>query len=146
MEYSNDENKQTVKPLTAVFFAGVVLNLCFIFPILRHCEKTVFAQTGKINPNAALTSELAELPGLGPAKAQAIVEYRQGIRRRHPSSSLKGTTTRLNPSSLRATNGQEGYGGQEEKAFENAGDLEKVKGIGEKTVEKIKEWLEFNND
>jgi len=111
MKYSDDENKQAARPLTAVFFAGVVLNLCFIFPIFRHCEKTVFAQAERLNPNAALTGELAELPGLGPAKAQAIVEYRQG----------------------------------KERAFENAGDLEKVKGIGEKTVEKIKEWLEFED-
>jgi len=29
------------------------------------------------------------------------------------------------------------------EAFENNGDLEKVKGIGEKTVEKIKQWFVF---
>jgi competence protein ComEA len=32
------------------------------------------------------------------------------------------------------------------KAFENADDLEKVKGIGKKTVEKIRPWIEFNTD
>ena len=32
---------------------------------------------GKLNPNTATVYELAELPGLGPGKAQAIVEYRQ---------------------------------------------------------------------
>jgi competence ComEA-like helix-hairpin-helix protein len=35
------------------------------------------------------------------------------------------------------------YRQDKEKAFENAGDLEKVKGIGEKTVEKIKQWFVF---
>jgi competence ComEA-like helix-hairpin-helix protein len=112
MSYLNNENKQMVRTLAAVFFAGVVLSLCFSLPILRHSERTVFAQAGRLNPNAATVYELAELPSLGPAKAEAIVEYRQN----------------------------------KEKAFEKAGDLENVKGIGAKTVEKISQWLEFNND
>jgi competence protein ComEA len=96
--------------MAAVFFAGLILNLCFVFPILRHCDETTFAQIdGKLNPNNASVYELAELPSLGPAKAKAIAEYRQG----------------------------------REKAFRNGDDLEKVKGIGEKTVEKIKQWLKF---
>ena len=109
MKYTDSENRQAVMVLAAVFFVGVVLNLCFGLPILRHSERTVFAQAGRLNPNAATVYELAELPNLGPAKAETIVEYRQG----------------------------------KENAFRNAGDLENVKGIGEKTVEKIKEWLVF---
>ncbi len=35
------------------------------------------------------------------------------------------------------------YRSDKKKAFENAGDLEKVKGIGEKTADKIKEWIKF---
>jgi competence ComEA-like helix-hairpin-helix protein len=122
MEYLNpsttlrtgDENKQASKKYTAVFWAGVVLNFCFVIAISRHSGKTTFINNidGKLNPNAAPAGELAELPSLGPAKAEAIVEYRQ----------------------------------DKEKAFKNGGDLENVKGIGEKTVEKIKEWLEFDND
>jgi competence ComEA-like helix-hairpin-helix protein len=98
----------------AIFFAGIVLNFCFATTALLHCGKTAFINNiaGKLNPNTASSGELAQLPNLGPAKAQAIVEYRLG----------------------------------QKNAFKNAADLENVKGIGEKTVEKIKEWLEFDND
>lgn len=33
-----------------------------------------------------------------------------------------------------------------EKPFAGADDLKKVKGIGEKTIEKIRPWIEFNTD
>lgn len=96
--------------MAAVFFAGLILNLCFALGVLRHRGQTTFAQLdSRLNPNTASVYELAELPSLGPAKAEAITEYRQG----------------------------------KEKAFKNSGDLDKVKGIGEKTAEKIKQWLDF---
>jgi competence ComEA-like helix-hairpin-helix protein len=122
-ESSNDKHKQTVGPLAAIFLAGLVLNLCFVLPVLlssdfgklSRAEKIVFGQTGKINPNVATAVELAELPSLGPAKARAIAEYRQ---------SRAGS----------------------ENAFKNSDDLEKVKGIGAKTVEKIKPWLKFDEN
>ncbi len=96
--------------MRAAFFTGLVLCVCFVFPILRHSEKIAFSEIdSKLNPNIASVYELAELPSIGPAKAQAITEYRRG----------------------------------KEKAFENGSDLEKVKGIGEKTVEKIEQWLVF---
>jgi competence ComEA-like helix-hairpin-helix protein len=120
-ENSNDKHKRAAGALAAIFLTGLVLSLCFAFPILRssdfgepsQAKKVVFVQTGKLNPNIASASELAELPSLGPAKARAIVEYRQS---------------------------QIGN----ENAFKNADDLENVKGIGSKTVEKIKPWLEFD--
>jgi competence ComEA-like helix-hairpin-helix protein len=105
-----NEKRQETGALTAVFFAGLILNLCFAFAILQYRGQTTFAQIeGKLNPNTASAFELAELPNLGPGKAKAITEYRQG----------------------------------KKKAFENSGDLEKVKGIGEKTAEKIKQWMKF---
>ena len=106
----NKEKRQDGGALAAVFLAGLILNLCFAFTFLWHRGPEAFAQLdSKLNPNTASVYELAELPSLGPAKAEAIAEYRQG----------------------------------KEKAFKNSGDLEKVKGIGEKTAEKIKQWLEF---
>ena len=56
-----------------------------------------------VNINAASAEELASLPGIGDAKAKAIVEYRAA------------------------------------EPFKSVEDLKKVKGIGDKTYEKMKE-------
>ncbi|MGA2916480.1 MAG: ComEA family DNA-binding protein [Sedimentisphaerales bacterium] len=110
MNYSNGENREHIKILTAIFFIGFVLNICFVFPLLGHSSKMGFSQIdNKLNPNTASVYELAELPSIGEKKAQAIVEYRQNTK----------------------------------NAFRNADDLEYVKGIGEKTAEKIKQWFVF---
>jgi len=69
---------------------------------------------GRINPNTASLGMLAELPSIGPSRAGAIVEYRQRV----------------------ASDG----GG---RAFSEIGDLEKVKGIGAITAQKLKVFLTF---
>lgn len=113
MNDSDNGNQQTAGRLKTVFFTGFILCVCFSFSSLRNCGRTPFAQIdNRLNPNTASVYELAELPSIGPAKAAAIAEHRQG----------------------------------NEKAFKNAGDLENVNRIGEKTVEKISKWLEFDND
>lgn len=111
----NNENQQAVRPLTAAFFTGLILSLCFALPVLRSSDKIVFIQAGKLNPNDACVSELAQLPSIGEKKAQAIIDYRIS---------------------------QFALGKQ--KAFERADDLENVRGMGKKTVDKIKRWLEFD--
>jgi len=58
----------------------------------------------KVNINTADKAALEALPGIGPAKADAIIEYRQKM-----------------------------------GAFKAVSDLEKVPGIGEKTVEQLKD-------
>ena len=70
----------------------------------------------KINPNHAEVASLVRLPGIGPMKAQAIIEYRQNI-----LATKKGQNI----------------------IFGCASDLEKVRGIGSKTVDNIKEYLVF---
>jgi len=65
--------------------------------------------SSKININTASQKELEELPGIGPAKAKAIIAYRK-------------------------KNGN----------FRLKRDIIKVKGIGEKTYEKIKNLIEVN--
>ena len=59
----------------------------------------------RINLNSASAEELAQLPGIGPAKAKAIVEYRA------------------------------------EEPFQRADDLRKVKGIGDKLYEQVKDHI-----
>jgi competence protein ComEA len=61
--------------------------------------------SGRIDINSASAAELAKLPGIGPSKAQAIVEFR------------------------------------EKEPFAKSEDLRKVKGIGDKLYESIKDQV-----
>jgi len=70
----------------------------------------------RINPNNAPIESLIRLPGLGIGRAGAIVEYRVNF--------IKEKATI--------------------QAFQNCDDLQKVKGIGPKTVQNISEWLKFD--
>ncbi len=63
------------------------------------------AAAGRVNVNTATAAELAALPGIGPAKAQAIVDHRA------------------------------------KTPFVSPDDLRKVKGIGEKLYESIREQM-----
>jgi competence protein ComEA len=60
---------------------------------------------GPVNINSASAEELARLPGIGPATARAIVEYRSG------------------------------------EPFRKAEDIRKVKGIGDKLFERLKDQI-----
>jgi competence protein ComEA len=73
------------------------------------------AMYDRINPNRETWMSLARLPGIGKVRAMAIIQYRQQNQRQ----------------------GDEG-------PFQQAADLTKVKGIGFKTVEKIKSYLVFD--
>ena len=68
----------------------------------------------KINPNNAPAASLSRLPGVGMVRAQAILSYRR-----------------------------EAIPTGDRQAFESYRDLEKVRGIGPKTAQKISEWLKF---
>jgi len=78
----------------------------------RPCE-IVLAE--KINPNDAPVASLLRLPGIGPARAQAIVLYREDF--------TKDQRPGL--------------------AFRSPKDLQNIKGIGPKIVENMTTWLQF---
>ncbi len=71
-----------------------------------------------VNPNTAPAAELTVLPGIGPGRAKAIVAFREA--NRDPA-------------------------GPGEPVFHRPEDLQKVSGIGPKTVEKLRPWLTFDD-
>ena len=71
-----------------------------------------------INPNHAPLGSLIRLPGVGPARAQAIVDFRQRQQKKRPGL----------------------------HAFREAWDLARIKGIGPKTVQGIDPWLELGTN
>ena len=69
----------------------------------------------RVNPNYAPIESLVRLPGIGVSRAGAIVAYREKF----------SDTDGGNP------------------VFQSSNDLQKVRGIGPKTVQNIGEWLKF---
>jgi competence ComEA-like helix-hairpin-helix protein len=69
----------------------------------------------RVNPNDAPAASLVRLPGIGVVRAQAIVAYREEFSKKDSDSPV----------------------------FRSCEDLQKVKGIGPKTVQNISEWLKF---
>ena len=69
-----------------------------------------------MNPNIAPAAKLALLEGVGPYRANQIIDYRERFVKNNP----------------------------ERKAFETPLDLINIKGIGVKTVAKIEKYLVFD--
>ena len=100
--------------------AAVVLclMLCGFFAVnyfSNSDESVQFELIDGINPNTADAASLSRLPSIGIVTAEAIVSYREKVNSENQAAVV----------------------------FKNSGDLQKVKGIGPKTVEKIKRWLIF---
>ena len=68
-----------------------------------------------INPNHACRASLVRLPGIGRVTAEKIISYRRDCRKQNPDC----------------------------PAFERLNDLRKVDGIGEKTIEKVDQYIEI---
>ena len=69
----------------------------------------------RVNPNDAPIASLVRLPGIGVGRAEAIVAYRGNFSKEDSNS----------------------------RVFRDCDDLQKVSGIGPKTVQNINEWLKF---
>ena len=107
-------------------FAFVIaVSVCVLFSVVFAVSSLVWSGEasggceikleGRINPNDAPVASLVRLPGIGIGRAGAIVAYREEF----------------------------GEQNGNKPAFQNPNDLQKVKGIGPKTVENISEWLKF---
>lgn len=93
-----------------------VFGLCFTIDSVNADSRTAKIELeSRINPNDASASGLMMLPGVGPARAQAIISYREQFR-------------------------QSGRGNL---AFQNCNDLDNVRGIGPATVSNMCEHLKF---
>ena len=96
-------------------FVAFCFSLCFISEFVSHSHACDIELESRINPNEAPIASLVRLPGIGISRAGAIVAYRESLDRKD----------------------------EECPAFLNSNDLQKVKGIGPKTVQKIGELLKF---
>jgi competence ComEA-like helix-hairpin-helix protein len=98
--------------------AAVVFSCIFIsnLPSFEQASKERKIRIdNRINPNNASMASMARLPGIGPVRAEAIIKYRDNFC------------------------GKDG----DSQAFRLPDDLQKVNGIGPKTVQNISEWLKF---
>jgi len=73
----------------------------------------------RIDPNRAGLPELTCLPGFGPVRAQALIDYRNSFRKTH---------------------------GPDSHPFKTAGDLTRIRGIGPKTTRKLARLLKFQDE
>jgi competence protein ComEA len=92
---------------------AVVFSLCFAMG--NDSGAMAIELESRVNPNDAPAAGLMMLPGVGPARAQAIISYREQFRK----------------------------DGRGDLAFHNCIDLDNVKGIGPVTVSNLCEHLKF---
>ena len=113
-----DTKQKRIQSFAFVIAASVcvLFSICFAVLSLAGLQESCEIELDKqINPNNAPLASLVRLPGIGIGRAGAIVAYRENFREQ-------------------ANNGP---------AFRNCDDLQKVKGIGPKTVQNMCEWLKF---
>jgi competence ComEA-like helix-hairpin-helix protein len=119
MQYDMTEVKQKrIQSFAFVIAASgcVLLSIGFAASsLLTSGQSYDIALDQKINPNTAHIASLVRLPGIGIGRARAIAAYRMDF---------SNESDRM-------------------PVFQNPNDLQKVKGIGPKTVENIGEWLKF---
>ncbi len=111
-----EQNKIRAFAFVIAVSVCVLFSVCFLVPGFAGLRQPYEIRLeSRINPNDAPLASLVRLPGIGIGRAGAIVAYRENFSEKNGNCS----------------------------AFRNCEDLQKVKGIGPKTAEKICEWLKF---
>lgn len=95
---------------------SVALAVGMVIAVLPGEDSDALSLSGRLNPNTATAPSLARLPGIGQARAAALLAYRARIH---------------------AQTGRE-------PVFSGLEDLTQIRGIGSKTVEAIAPWLDFD--
>lgn len=118
-----DDLRIVTRPYPSLWLLQTFLGMVCVWAMISVAQAT-FSVTKltplhTLNPNQAHWWELAQLPRLGPATSRAIVTYRES---------------------------QQDDTHQGEPTFQQAEDLESVRGIGPRTVERIKPHLHFDPD
>jgi competence protein ComEA len=114
------DRQNSIQSFAFVLSVCVAVSFCCGFVSVPLAGESTSSQhkietEGRINPNYAPIESLVRLPGLGISRAGAIVAYRESF------GQADGIST----------------------AFERADDLQKIKGIGPKTVQGMSEWVKF---
>ena len=111
----NKNQSSAARPFVVAVGVCILLSIGFVFSGTSEFKSAGEIELdSRINPNDAALSSLVRLPGIGITRAAAIVAYRENFRQQ-----------------------------PNRPAFETIDDLQRVKGIGPKTVENISEWLKF---
>jgi competence ComEA-like helix-hairpin-helix protein len=100
------------------FVLSVCAAFCFCLVFVRGINSDQsfdIELESRINPNNAPIESLVRLPGIGVSRAKSIIDYRERF----------GSKSGAN------------------QVFLNCNDLQKVKGIGPKTVQNLNGWLKF---
>jgi competence ComEA-like helix-hairpin-helix protein len=114
---STEQSRIQFFAFAIAIFVAVVFSCYFVGWFLKSepQQQNAVGLESRINPNIASMASLARLPQIGSGRAKAIIEYRESISRGDSSRAV----------------------------FRCCDDLEKVKGIGPKTVENLCKWLKF---
>lgn len=115
--FQKDDEQNQLHCLAFIIAIAVAMLLSAVFASsgFSRTQQHEIILEGRINPNVAPVPSLARLPGLGVTRAEAIIDYRSSF------------------------SGQQ----DDKQAFGDCSDLDKVKGIGPKTVQNISQWLKF---
>ena len=114
------DRQNSIESFAFVVSTCVAVGFCCGFVSNPGARESTSAQheielESRINPNVAPVESLVRLPGLGFRRAGAIVAYRESF----------GRATGANPAFLRCD------------------DLQKISGIGPKTVQDLTEWVKL---
>ena len=111
----DEQNRHHCLAFIIAIVVAALLSALFASSGFSRTQPHEIILEGRINPNVAPAPSLARLPGLGFTRAGAIEAYRSSF------------------------SGQQ----DDKQAFRDCNDLDKVKGIGPKTVQNISQWLKF---